>query len=318
MVPYISIVIPVFNEEDNIINLWNRLRTVLNNYSLDKKRAWEVIFIDDGSRDNSLTILQEVIRHEPAVSIVEFNRNYGQHAAMLAAFTIAQGKIIVTMDANLQNPPEEIPKLVAKVEEGFDVVGGLRKELIHKDRLSKSIQAKIINIIARKATGVELHDYGCTLRAYRREVVDAILLCKEHCRLIPLLANTFAKHVIEIPVQYSDRLAGDSKYSLWKSIELQFELIANFSIIPLQTLAVLGVAISTLSVISAIITLMHHIFYYEGSSGIPILFNIIFFCMGAQFIAFGLLGEYVRRIHQEVYNRPRYIIRNIHKTSLYK
>ena len=316
MPPYLSIVIPIFNEEANIANLWSRLHAVLTGHFQDPDRPWEVVFTDDGSRDGSLAMLQEIAQREPGVSVVEFNRNYGQHAAIFGAFAVARGKIIVTMDADLQNPPEEIPKLVAKIEEGFDVVGGWRQGRMDNDSLFRTLPSKIVNAVTRQTTGVKLHDYGCMLRAYRREIVDAMLLCKERSSFIPALANSFAKRIAEVPVEHAERAAGDSKYGFWKLINLQFDLLTSFSLIPLQMLSVLGVVISALGIGFGIIILVYRILHPEGAAqGVFTLFAVLFFFVGAQFLAFGLLGEYIGRIYQEVRDRPRYVVKKVHKTE---
>jgi undecaprenyl-phosphate 4-deoxy-4-formamido-L-arabinose transferase len=316
MPPYLSIVIPIFNEEANIANLWSRLHAVLTGHFQDPDRPWEVVFTDDGSRDGSLAMLQEIAQREPGVSVVEFNRNYGQHAAIFGAFAVARGKIIVTMDADLQNPPEEIPKLVAKIEEGFDVVGGWRQGRMDNDSLFRTLPSKIVNAVTRQTTGVKLHDYGCMLRAYRREIVDAMLLCKERSSFIPALANSFAKRIAEVPVEHAERAAGDSKYGFWKLINLQFDLLTSFSLIPLQMLSVLGVVISALGIGFGIIILVYRILHPEGAAqGVFTLFAVLFFFVGAQFLAFGLLGEYIGRIYQEVRDRPRYVVKKVHKAE---
>jgi len=314
MTPYLSVVIPIFNEEANIDNLWARLKAALEENFTDPARPWEVVFTDDGSRDRSLEMLQALAQADPRVCVVEFNRNYGQHAAIFGAFAVAQGRVVVTMDADLQNPPEEVPKLVAKIEEGFDVVGGWRQGRMDNDSLFRTLPSKIVNAVTRKTTGVRLHDYGCMLRAYRREVVDAMLLCKERSSFIPALANSFAKRIAEVPVAHAERAAGDSKYGFWKLINLQFDLLTSFSLLPLQMLSVLGVLVSAMGVGFGIVLLIYRLIHPEGTAqGVFTLFAVLFFFVGGQFLAFGLLGEYIGRIYQEVRDRPRYVIKKVHK-----
>jgi undecaprenyl-phosphate 4-deoxy-4-formamido-L-arabinose transferase len=224
--------------------------------------------------------------------------------------------VIVTMDADLQNPPEEVPKLVAKIEEGFDVVGGWRQGRMDNDSLFRTLPSKIVNAVTRKTTGVKLHDYGCMLRAYRREIVDAMLQCKERSSFIPALANSFAKRITEVPVAHAERAAGDSKYGFWKLINLQFDLLTSFSLLPLQMLSVLGVVVSALGIGFGVILLVYRILHPEGAAqGVFTLFAVLFFFVGAQFLAFGLLGEYIGRIYQEVRDRPRYVIKKLHKAD---
>jgi len=314
MSPYLSVVIPIYNEESNIEALWARLSKVLRENFTDPTRDWEVVFTDDGSRDKSLEMLKAIAQAEPRVSVVEFNRNYGQHSAIFGAFGIVSGDVIVTMDADLQNPPEEIPKLVAKIDEGFDVVGGWRQGRMHNDSLFRTLPSKIVNAVTRKTTGVKLNDYGCMLRAYRREIVEAMLQCKERSSFIPALANSFAKRITEVPVGHAERAAGDSKYGLWKLINLQFDLLTSFSLLPLQMLSVLGLVICLLGFSLFVGLIIYRFVHPEGTAqGGFTLFAVLFFFVGAQFLAFGLLGEYIGRIYQEVRDRPRYVVKKIHK-----
>ena len=311
MTPHLSVVIPIYNEEANIEQLWTRLSKVLKE-NFDE-RGWEVVMTDDGSRDKSLEMILEIARLEHRVKIVEFNRNYGQHAAIFAAFAHVTGDVVVTMDADLQNPPEEIPNLVAKANEGFDVVGGWRQERQKNDSIFRTMPSKIVNAMTRKTTGVKLHDYGCMLRAYSREVIDAMLACKERSSFIPALANSFARRITEIPVAHAERAAGDSKYGLWRLINLQFDLLTSFSLLPLQMLSVLGVVISALGFLLFIGILIYRFINPAGTvEGVFTLFAILFFFVGCQFIAFGLLGEYIGRIYVEVRDRPRYMIKKVY------
>ena len=313
MEPYLSIVIPIYNEEENIPALWGRLSKVLMASFPEAAKPWEVVFTDDGSRDRSLAMLVEIARTEPRVKVVEFNRNYGQHSAIFGAFAEVRGQIIVTLDADLQNPPEEIPKLVAKVEEGFDVVGGWRQGRQQNDSFFRTMPSKLVNAVTRRTTGVKLHDYGCMLRAYSREVVNAMLMCKERSSFIPALANSFAKRITEVPVAHAERAAGESKYGLWKLINLQFDLLTSFSLLPLQMLSVVGVLIAFLGFALFLGLMIYRFLHPEGTvGGVFSLFALLFFFVGAQFIAFGLLGEYIGRIYQEVRDRPRYMVKKVH------
>ena len=314
MDPYLSIVIPIYNEEENIPALWNRLGKVLNDHFADPAKPWEVIFTDDGSRDRSLLLLTDIARAEPRVKVVEFNRNYGQHSAIFAAFAEVAGQVVVTMDADLQNPPEEIPKLVAKVEEGYDSVGGWRQGRQNNDSFFRTMPSKIVNAVTRRTTGVKLHDYGCMLRAYSRDVVNAMLLCKERSSFIPALANSFAKRITEVPVAHAERAAGDSKYGLWKLINLQFDLLTSFSLLPLQMLSVFGVITAGVGFLLFLGLVAYRFMHPEGTAqGVFTLFAILFFFVGCQFVAFGLLGEYIGRIYQEVRDRPRYMVKKVHQ-----
>jgi undecaprenyl-phosphate 4-deoxy-4-formamido-L-arabinose transferase len=309
--PYISVVIPVFNEEGNIAQLWARLSKVLREgYG---GLGWEGVFTDDGSRDGSLGMLLEIAGAEPRVKVVEFNRNYGQHAAIFAAFAQSSGRVVVTMDADLQNPPEEIPGLTAKIDEGFDVVAGWRQGRRENDGIFRTMPSRLVNAVTRRTTGVLLHDYGCMLRAYGRDVVDAMLNCRERSSFIPALANSFARRVAEIPVAHAERAAGDSKYGLWRLVNLQFDLLTGFSLLPLQMLSVLGVAVASLGFLLFVGLMAYRFTTPEGAvEGVFTLFAILFFFVGCQFVAFGLLGEYIGRIYAEVRDRPRYMVKRVH------
>ncbi|MBP1628056.1 MAG: glycosyl transferase family 2 [Holophagaceae bacterium] len=314
--PYLSVVIPIFNEEENIPSLWKRLSTTLLAHFNTPGRDWEVIFTDDGSRDGSLEMLTEIAAGEPRVSVVEFNRNYGQHSAIFGAFSLVKGQVVVTLDADLQNPPEEIPKLVAKIDEGFDVVGGWRQGRTENDSIFRTLPSKLVNAVTRKTTGVRLNDYGCMLRAYRREIVDAMLQCRERSSFIPALANSFAKRIAEVPVGHAERAAGESKYGIWKLINLQFDLLTSFSLLPLQMLSVFGVLVSALGIGFGVYLMIYRILHPEGSvGGVFTLFAILFIFVGAQFLAFGLLGEYIGRIYQEVRDRPRFVVKKVHRKA---
>jgi undecaprenyl-phosphate 4-deoxy-4-formamido-L-arabinose transferase len=259
-------------------------------------------------------MLLDIAKAEPRVKVVEFNRNYGQHSAIFGAFAEVRGQIVVTLDADLQNPPEEIPKLVAKIEEGYDVVGGWRQGRQDNDSFFRTMPSKIVNAITRKTTGVGLHDYGCMLRAYGRDVVNAMLLCKERSSFIPALANSFAKRITEVPVAHAERAAGTSKYGLWKLINLQFDLLTSFSLLPLQMLSVFGVITAAVGFLLFLGLVLYRFLYPEGTAqGVFTLFAILFFFVGCQFIAFGLLGEYIGRIYQEVRDRPRYMVKKVHQ-----
>jgi undecaprenyl-phosphate 4-deoxy-4-formamido-L-arabinose transferase len=306
----VSVVVPVFNESANLGALWSRLKPVLD--GLD--RPWETVFIDDGSRDDSLAILREIAATEEGrVRVVELARNFGQHSAILAGFRQSRGEIVVTLDADLQNPPEEIPRLIAAIDEGNDVVGGWR-EVRHDQayrRYASRLQNRLTSIV-----GVPMHDYGCMLRAYRRHIVDTVVDCDEKAAFVPALANTFAKRVAEIPVGHDDRASGDSKYNLFSLAKLSLNLITGFSLIPIQMLSMTGIGISVLAVMMAVALLGHRLIYGSQEEGaLWTLFAILFFFVGMIFLALGLIGEYAGRIYIEVRRRPTYIVRRIHSAD---
>ena len=304
----ISVVIPVYNEEKGLDMLLTRLVPVMEGMH----REYEIVLVDDGSSDNSLEILK---RHASRmIRIVELTRNYGQHAAIFAGFESCTGHIIITMDADLQNPPEEIPRLVTTMEEGnFEVVGTVRQA--RKDSIFRKIPSRVVNDWARKITGVNLSDWGCMLRAYRREVVDLMVKSQEHSTFIPALATTFAKKVTEIEVGHEERFAGESKYSIAKLVSLQFDLVTSFSDFPLKLLLYTGIILAIAGTSLGIILFVAR-FYFGAdwaAQGVFTLFAVLFFFIGAQFLAFGIMGEYVGRIYREVKKRPPYTIRRIYE-----
>lgn len=304
----VTVVIPVYNEKDNIPELLERTLKVCR--ALGRAgRSWELILVDDGSRDGSSEMLAEAARNNPGeIKALLLNRNYGQHNAILCGFGAAQGDILITLDADLQNPPEEIGNLVAKIDEGFDVVGSIRQD--RQDALFRKVFSGIINMMVRKSTGVKLRDYGCMLRAYRRRVVDAMLSCRERHTFIPVLANLFAKRVTEIPVGHAERARGTSKYSVLNLINLQFDLLTCMTTAPLRILSWIGAGISVLSIgFGALLLVLRLVYGTEwAENGVFTLFAVVFFFIGAQFIALGLMGEYIGRIHADVRERPRYIV----------
>ncbi len=306
MTPYISIVIPVYNEEGNLANLFDRLYPVMQQMA----KPFEIIFTDDGSRDSSLAILTELAARHPEVRVVEFNGNFGQHMAIMAAFEVSRGEIVITLDADLQNPPEEIPKLVAEMERGHDVVGSIRQK--RQDTFFRKTASMMVNIITRKMTGMKMSDYGCMLRAYRRNVVDNINRCQETTTFIPALAQTFAASPSEVPVAHAERSEGESKYSLYKLIRLNFDLMTGFSVVPLQLFALMGVLTSLFAVAFAIFLLVRRFIVGAEVEGVFTLFAILFFFMGITIFGIGIVGEYVGRIYQEVRRRPRYVVRKVH------
>ena len=246
--------------------------------------------------------------------MVELTRNYGQHAAILAGFSIVRGGIVVTLDADLQNPPEEIPRLIDAMEEGrFDVVGTIRKG--RKDSLLRILPSRIINMVARKITGVRMTDWGCMLRAYRRPVVQRMIACHEHATFIPALATHFGKRVTEIEVAHEERYGGKSNYPLRKLINLQFDLVASFSELPIKLIMYGGILLATLGVCFGASLVIARLAYGASwaAEGVFTLFAILFVFVGLQFFALGLIGEYIGRIYREVRKRPEYVIERVYE-----
>ncbi len=302
--PYISVVIPVFNEEENLRELGERLISTLTAMN----RAFEIILVDDGSTDNSWQVLTRLHQQYPEnIRALQFHRNFGQHQAIFAGFQAARGQVMVTLDADLQNPPEEVPKLVAKLEEGYDTVGGWRKN--RQDSWFRKLPSFSINYIMSKVTGVKLRDYGCMLRAYRREVVDSINQCQESSSFIPALANLYAHRVAEIPVGHTERQRGRSKYSLFKLIRLNFDLMTGFSNLPIHLVGLMGITIAVLGLLFGFFLFIRRLFVGPEVEGVFTLFAILFVFVGLNTLGLALVGAYVGRIYREVRQRPRFVIR---------
>lgn len=309
----LSVVIPVFNEEKNLSQLISRCIAACDSLN----QAYEIILVDDGSSDASAAMISEAAKNNPAhIKGVILNRNYGQHAAVIAGFSEARGDLVVTLDADLQNPPEEIPTLFGKAAEGFDVVGSIRRD--RQDSAFRRLASWIVNQAAQRATGVKMHDYGCMLRAYRRHIIHAILQCREHSTFIPILANSFARNTCEIEVGHSARQEGTSKYSMWKLINLQFDLLTNMTTFPLRLLSVVGAVIALAGIGFGIFLLLMRLVYGSqwAAQGVFTLFAFVFVFIGAQFMGMGLLGEYIGRIYHDVRDRPRHFVERIEGNGL--
>ncbi|MCX7858225.1 MAG: glycosyltransferase [Deltaproteobacteria bacterium] len=301
--PYISVVIPVLNEEENLLELQERLVFTLSKMG----KPYEIIYVNDGSTDGTQKILEKIHHTWPNVKVIEFTYNCGQHLAILKGFEKSSGEIVVTIDADLQNPPEEIPKLIQKIEEGYHVVGTFRKN--RKDSIFRRIPSYLANIITSYLTGVKLKDYGCMLRAYRREIVDYINMCSDTSTFIPVLANIFTKRIAEVEVEHEERKRGKTKYSLFKLLRLNFDIVTNFSIFPIQFIGFIGVIIAVLGLMFAIFLFIRRLVVGPEVEGIFTLFAILFFFIGVQILALGIIGEYIGRIYMEVKKRPRYVVK---------
>lgn len=304
----LSLVIPVFNEEDNLEELIERCIGVCETMG----KTYELVFVDDGSRDASRTILRKkAAQYAGRIVVVLLNRNYGQHPAVLAGLAQSRGDVIVTLDADLQNPPEEIPKLLEKIAEGCDVVGSIRMN--RRDTWFRRLPSRIVNAVVRKTTGVQMSDYGCMLRAYRREVVDAILSCRERSTFIPVLANSFASNTGEVSVHHESRSAGESKYGFWKLINLQFDLLTSMTAFPLRLLSIGGGLLAALGFLAGILLLVMRLVYGAGwaADGVLTVFAGLFVFTGMQLLGLGLVGEYLSRVYDDVRSRPRYFVQEI-------
>ncbi|MBT2341166.1 MULTISPECIES: undecaprenyl-phosphate 4-deoxy-4-formamido-L-arabinose transferase [Pseudomonas] len=312
MKPYpincVSIVIPVYNEEGSLPELLQRTEAACRQLH----HQYEIVLVDDGSRDDSAQILEEAAarRGSPIVAVI-LNRNYGQHAAIMAGFEQCKGDVIITLDADLQNPPEEIPRLVAQAELGYDVVATVRNN--RQDSALRRWPSKLINLAVQRSTGVAMSDYGCMLRAYRRSIVDAMLACRERSTFIPILANSFARHTTEILVSHAEREHGESKYSAMRLVNLMFDLITCMTTTPLRLLSIVGFAMAGLGVLFATALIILRLVFGAGwaGGGTFVLFAVLFVFTGGQFIGMGLLGEYLGRMYSDVRARPRFFVEKV-------
>ncbi len=308
----VSIVIPVYNEQDSLPELIRRTSEACSQLSM----AWEILLVDDGSSDRSPEMLTAAAE-EPGSHVVAvlLNRNYGQHSAIMAGFNHVSGDLIITLDADLQNPPEEIPRLVTKAQEGYDVIGTVRQN--RQDSWFRKRASRLINNLIQRTTGKAMGDYGCMLRAYRRHIIDAMLNCHERSTFIPILANTFARRAIEIPVLHAEREFGDSKYSLMKLINLMYDLVTCLTTTPLRMLSVFGSLIALAGFALSLLLIVLRLFFGPAWSGdgVFMLFAVLFIFIGAQFVGMGLLGEYIGRIYNDVRARPRYFIQRVVNSS---
>jgi len=304
----VSIVIPVYNEEQSLPELLRRTEAACAQVS----QPCEIILVDDGSRDDSAEILLEASQREasPVVAVI-LNRNYGQHAAIMAGFEQCKGDLVITLDADLQNPPEEIPRLVTLAEQGYDVIGTVRGN--RQDSALRRWPSKLINLAVQRSTGVAMTDYGCMLRAYRRSIVDAMLACRERSTFIPILANSFARHTTEVQVMHAEREHGESKYSAMKLINLMFDLVTCMTTTPLRLLSIIGFSMAFLGVLFATLLIVLRLIFGApwAGHGTFVLFAVLFVFTGGQFIGMGLLGEYLGRMYSDVRARPRFFIEKV-------
>ena len=307
--PALSVVIPVYNEEAGLQPLFDRLYPALDKLG----RSYEIIFVDDGSRDRSAAMLKDQFLERPDVTrIIVFNANYGQHLAIVAGFEHCRGERIVTLDADLQNPPEEIGKLIAAMDAGHDYVGGIRRT--REDSWWRHTASKAMNRVRERITGIKMTDQGCMLRAYSIDIVRAIAASREVSTFIPALAYTFAHSPTEVEVEHAERAAGESKYSLYRLIRLNFDLITGFSLVPLQLFSMFGMIVSAGAVLVYVIVIVNRLILAGWREGFATLWDrdiLAFFLVGVLLFGLGLVGEYVGRIYQQVRERPRYTIQAV-------
>ncbi len=308
----LSVVIPVYNEEAVLPALFARLYPTLDALG----RAYEIVFVNDGSRDRSVAFLREQFQKRPDVTrVILFNGNFGQHMAIMAGFEHVRGDRVVTLDADLQNPPEEIAKLVAKMDEGHDYVGSIRR--MRQDAAWRRWASSAMNRLRERITHIHMTDQGCMLRAYDRNIVDAIRASREVSTYIPALAYSFAQNPAEVEVEHEERAAGESKYSLYKLIRLNFDLVTGFSVLPLQLFSLFGILVSLISLGVYVAVIVQRVLAGTGD-GLWVIWDrdiLQFFLTGVVLFGLGLIGEYVGRIYQQVRERPRFLIQAILEKS---
>lgn len=304
--PRLSVIIPVYNEQETLPALFARLYPALDALGV----SYEVLFVNDGSRDRSAALLKDQFLARPEVTrVVLFNANCGQHMAIMAGFEYCRGERVVTLDADLQNPPEEIGKLLAAMDRGHDYVGSIRET--REDSWWRHVASRLMNRVRERITKIRMSDQGCMLRAYSRDIVKAVASTREASTYIPALAYTFAHDPTEVAVTHAERAAGESKYSLYKLIRLNFDLVTGFSLVPLQMFSLAGIALALASAGFVMFLAIRRLIVGPEAEGLFTLFGINFLLIGILLFGIGLLGEYVGRIYQQVRERPRFNVQAI-------
>jgi undecaprenyl-phosphate 4-deoxy-4-formamido-L-arabinose transferase len=306
MKPLLSVIVPVFNEEGGLQALFDRLYAALDALG----RPYEVVFVDDGSRDRSVALLHAQYDLRPECTrVVILASNAGQHMAILAGFAYAAGRYVVTLDADLLYPPEEIGKLLAAMEGGADYVGTIRQR--RQDSWWRKSASRLMNRIRERTTDIRITDQGCMLRGYARPVVDAVNECREVNTFVPALAYAFARNPVEIEVAHAAREHGESKYSVYHLIRLNFDLMTGFSLAPLQFFTLSGILIALGSLAFVVYLALRRIFSGPEAEGVFTLFGIAFFLIGVLLLGLGVVGEYVGRIYEQVRQRPRFVVAGV-------
>ncbi len=308
--PQVSVVIPVYNEEPSLPALFARLYPALDALQV----SYEIVFVNDGSVDRSAALLREQFERRPEVTrVILFSGNFGQHMAIMAGFEYCRGSRVVTLDADLQNPPEEIGNLLAAMDRGHDYVGSVRRQ--RQDTAFRRHASEAMNWVRERITKIRMTDQGCMLRAYDRRIVDAITRSSEINTFIPALAYTYAGSPTEIEVAHEERAAGVSKYSLYNLLRLNFDLVTGFSIVPLQVFSLLGMFVAVVSVLVYVgVIIQRWITADSLADGVMALWDrdiLQFFLTGLVLFGLGLLGEYVGRIYQQVRGRPRFLVQAV-------
>ena len=309
-----SIVVPFFNEQENIPPLYMKLTEVMDSIG----EPYELIFVDDGSKDNTFKVLSDIYEHDRRVNLIRLRRNFGQTPALKAGFDFARGEVIISMDGDLQHDPEEIPKFLEKIEEGYDLVSGWR--YARRDHwLMRQIPSRTANWLMAKLSGVDLHDFGTTFKAYRREILSEIQLYGELHRFIPALASTTGARIVEVPIENLQRKAGRSNYGISRTIRVFLDLLMvkfllDYSTRPLQFFGLLGIAGTGSGLLIGAYVLFKKLYYHMSvmqQHGPLMLLSIALLVSGIQFISMGLLGEIMARTYYESQNKPIYALREV-------
>lgn len=303
--PEISIVVPLYNEEENVDELTTRLLKTMDDFG----RSYEIIYVDDGSRDRTAALARKWFEKRPDIlRVITFNGNYGQYVAILCGFGHVRGQKIVTIDADMQNLPEEIPMLINKMDEGYDLVGGYR--LKRHDNFFRTYASKIVNWLRAKTTGIQMRDHGCMLRAYKRFIIDEVVKTRETSTFITALTQKFAGNPIDIGVTHQERRAGTSKYSLYKLIRITFDLMTGFSLAPLQGFTIVGMGVSFIGTIYFLVEVFKKLFgHHYQTYGLH--FAFVFLLLSILIFGVGILGEYLGRTYFAVCEHPKFVIKDI-------
>ena len=308
--PQLSIVIPVYNEQEGLQALFDRLYPAMDQLQAKLHLRYEIVFVNDGSKDRSAGMLAAQFDLRPDVTrVVLFQNNFGQHMAIMAGFEYARGESIITLDADLQNPPEEIVLLAAELIKGHDYVGTIRSN--RQDSWFRKTASRAMNHLRQRITRITMTDQGCMLRGYSRRIVNLVRQCNESNTFIPALAYTFAANPTEIQVKHEERFAGESKYSLYQLIRLNFDLVTGFSVMPLQLFSIFGMLLALGSGTLFALLLVRRFVLGSEVEGVFTLFALTFFLIGVMLFGLGLLGEYIGRIYQQVRERPRYVVQTV-------
>jgi undecaprenyl-phosphate 4-deoxy-4-formamido-L-arabinose transferase len=308
--PQLSIVIPVYNEQEGLQALFDRLYPAMDQLQAILNLRYEIVFVNDGSKDRSAGMLAAQFDLRPDVTrVVLFQNNFGQHMAIMAGFEYARGESIITLDADLQNPPEEIALLAAELIKGHDYVGTIRSN--RQDSWFRKTASRAMNHLRQRITRITMTDQGCMLRGYSRRIVNLVRQCNESNTFIPALAYTFAANPTEIEVKHEERFAGESKYSLYQLIRLNFDLVTGFSVMPLQLFSIFGMLLALGSGTLFALLLVRRFVLGSEVEGVFTLFALTFFLIGVMLFGLGLLGEYIGRIYQQVRERPRYVVQTV-------